>query len=878
VIAWKHAVLALLARRIPVAYRDEVMADLEEERLSFLRCIVMTWRSGSDARQLMKEIRMKSPWQWSDFSNDARAAWRQHRAHPVGALAIIAILATAIGLNTALFSMVQGVLLQPLTFAEPDRVVFIWNTSSAQPRSPLAPARALDVRQRASTLEAAALIGHISMTVTGRGAPERWYGASVSSSFFDVLQAQPALGRTFSTHEPNRDVVVLSHRLWVDQFQSDPSIIGRPLLMNGRARVVSGVMPADFYWPSINDETSAENPPLFWTCAPLPDVPERPVVYDEDITKNRQMGFLRLVARLRRDTPVESARKELTALATTLATEYPETDGGRSLTMTPASEQLFGPVERPLLFVWLASGLVVLAACINAGNLLLVKLAGRRRELAVRSALGATRARLARQLVAEAFVLAIVAGVAGMALAVAALRLLIAITPVTVGRLDHVTIDGGVLAATVVATTLTGIVLGGLSAAALWRDRSADEVRAAGTAQSGGRRLRRLLVATEVAVAMMLFVGSMLFGQSLLRLKRVDIGFDSAQLLTFDVMLTGDRAEYQAKQLDFFNRFLDRVRALPGVRHAAGAVTLPIGGDDFGASVLVDGRPMPKPGDERKVGFQIVGSDWFKTLGMQLRRGRDFAATDTRQTAGVVVINEALAHLEWPDGDALGRRLRMGRETDATPLTVVGIVSDIRHLGPGSDARPEIYLPYGQMSLPMMAVAVRTAGDPMSLVSAIRAAAMEVDPTQPISGVATMDAHLKRSYGRAAFLSELTMLFGALALILAMIGVYGVTSFAVTQRTREFGVRAALGATPSQLVRTVMGESLAPVVVGVMAGLACAAASAQLIRTLLFGTATLEMTAYLTSAATLFATAVLASAVPARRAAQVDPVRALRDS
>jgi len=381
-----------------------------------------------------------------------------------------------------------------------------------------------------------------------------------------------------------------------------------------------------------------------------------------------------------------------------------------------------------------------------------------------------------------------------------------------------------------------------------------------------------------VALAVALMVGAALFGRSLLRLQGVDVGFDTSRLLTFDIMLTGERAEYMSKQMEFYNGVLDRTRAMPGVVAAAGAFTLPIGGDDFGASAFPEGRPLPAPGADRRIGFQIVGDQWFRTLGMQLREGRDFSSIDKRESTPVVIINHALADSEWPGQSPIGLRLKYAREADAPWLTVVGVVSNIHHLGPSVPARSEIYLPYSQMSQAMMAVAVRTTGDPLSFVPAIRAAAAEVDPTQPISGVNTMEAHLTRAYGRARFLTTLTMLFGVVTCLLTVVGVYAVTSFAVAQRTKEFGVRAALGASPGRLGREVLTRSLMPVWFGVAAGIGLAMWTGQLIGALLFGTAPFDPVAYAGATAILILTAGLASFVPARRAAVLDPVKALRDT
>jgi putative ABC transport system permease protein len=864
------------SRSIPAPYRDEVAGDLREQHARLGPLLLALCRSGRDARRQMPRRRAEDM-RWSGLGADVRGAFRMHRARPLAALAIALILAIAIGLNTAVYSMVDAVLVRPLPFLEVNNVVFVWNTSSRMNRDTLAPARALDLRAKITSLESAALIGHMSMTVSGRAAAERWFGASVSSSFFDVLRTPPLLGRTFTTSEPDRDVVVLSHRLWVDQFGADAGAVGQRVVMNGRPRTVVGVMPSDFYWPSITPETVADNPPLFWTCAPFPDVPERMLPFDESITQNRTMGFLRMVARLRPDRTLEVAEAEAVRVASDLGREYPTSDGGKGVMLVPARAQLLGTVAQPLWFVLLASALVVLGACVNVGNLILVRQAGRHRELAVRSALGAGRARLVRQLMIEAAVLAVAGGIGGAALAIAGFKGLVAIAPDSVGRLDNASINGMVLVWTAVATALTALSLGALSALALWRDTSAEDLRASGTAERGRGFIRQALIAVEVALAVALMVGAALFGQSLLRLQRVDVGFDTSNLLTFDIMLVGQRAEYMAKQMEFYNGVLDRVRALPGVVSAAGAFTLPIGGDDFGASAFPEGRPLPGPGADRRIGFQIVGDQWFRTLGMRIRDGRDFLPSDTRTSTNVVIINQALADIEWPGQRPVGLRLKYAREADAPWLTIVGVVSNIHHMGPGEPPRPEIYLPYSQMSQAMMAVAVRTQGDPMALVPAVRAAAAQVDSTQPISGVNTMEAHLTRSYGRARFLTTLTLLFGVVTCLLTVVGVYAVTSFAVTQRTREFGVRAALGASPGRLGREVLISSLMPVWFGAAAGIGLAMWTARMVGALLFGVAPLDPVSYAAATGILVITAGLASFVPARRAAVLDPVKALRD-
>lgn len=874
---FRDALVRLAATQIPPSYRDEVVADLAERHRSLISLIAAILRSARDARAALKTSERTTP-SASDWGGDLLAALRFHGRHPASALSVVMILALAIGLNTALFSMMRGVLLRPLTIAHEDRVVFLWATIGARQSQPMAPGRALDLGRRSADIESSALIGHVSMNVTGIGTAERWYGASVSSTFFDVLGAPVAIGRAFSVVDSHHDVVVLSDRLWRQRWHADPSVIGTSVVMNGRPREIVAVMPPDFYWPSITAETSAVDPPLFWTCALRSDVPERPTPSPEDPSLDRRTGFVRLVARLKPGVTLAHAQASLNAVSADLAREYPATDAGIGVGVVGVREQLFGPLERPMLFIWLVSALVVLGACVNVGTLLLVRQSARRREFAVRSALGASRGRLTRQLMCESVVLSIAGGALGAALAYGGLHALVAAAPASVGRLDQVSIDGVVLTAALVLSTLVGLALGSLAAAGLWRDRSADDLRGAGTAEPHRARLRQVLVGAEAALAVLLVIGAALFGESLIRLYRVDLGFDTRNLLTFNVALSGDDAASPQRQAQFFERLLERMRAVPGVTAAAAAVTLPIGGDDFGGRLYVEGRPLPPRGSEPRLGYQSVEPGWFATLGIPVAEGRDFNRADSTTSQPVIIVNRALAQLLWPGGSAIGQRVRDSRVSNDPPMEVIGVVGDVHHNGPSAPARPEFYRPFPQDPFSFMAVALRTSGRPESFAGAVRTAVTDLDPAQPISAVSSMDAHLERAYGRSRFLASLTILFGALALVLAVIGVYGVASFGVAQRSREFGVRTALGATPAQLIRDVLKDSLTPVGIGAAAGLVAATAAGSAARALLFGTPPTDVGAYAFAVAVLGAAAAAGSLIPARRAARIDPVKALRDA
>ncbi len=810
----------------------------------------------------------------SSFTSDLRAAWRQHLGHPAGTASALLTIALAIGVNTALVSVTNAVLFKPLPIKDADRVIFVW-TSRANRPDPLTPGRALDVRARTHALEDAALLDHTSMTVTGLGPPERWSGSSVSSSFFDVVGTPAERGQVFHKADRGRDLVVLSHRLWMTRFGGDQSIIGQSIMMSGRPRVVVGVMPADFFWPAITAKPSSSGGPDFWTCAPPNDVPEGPIPTDDEFGTNRTAGFLRMVARLAPGATRASAQSEMDAVAAALGREHPKTDGGNGFTTASVDEQFFGSVRTPILFLACASALVVVLACVNVANLLIMRLPSRARELAIRVALGAGRARLVRQLVVEGLMLAAAGGVAGVIVARLSLAGLVSLAPSGIGRLDAVAISLPVLIVTGLAVLGCGLVMGVIPALIVWRMRPMTELRTSGVSLASRPGFRHALVSLEVALAVSLVVGAALFGDSLMRLRRVDVGFDTSHLLTFDLALVGERAEYQSRQIAFFEEMFAAFRAMPDVRAAGGAVTLPIGGDDFGAPIFPEGQPLPAPGAERHVGFQIVGTGWFNTLGMRMVSGRDFTAQDAHRDAPVAVINETMAATVWPGQDPIGHRLKLD-PNDAKPwITVIGVVSDIRHLGPGKPPRPEMYEPYYQNSLPFLAVAVRTAHDPLAVVPAIRDAVAKLDPSQPISGVSTMDEHLTRAYGDETFLSTLTLGFGALALGLAIVGVYGVVGWSSAQRTREFGLRTALGAAPGALVTLVLWQGLRPVLLGAALGAGAAFVLARSIRGLLFDTAPADPALYALAIATVLVAAAVACWIPARRAGKIDPVRAL---
>lgn len=814
---------------------------------------------------------------WTNVRQDAVYALRGLKKTPAFTATAALTLALGIGANTAIFSVISGVLLRPLPYRDASRLVFVWSTSDVLRREPLTPGRLVDFREQMTSLSGFAGISHIPLNLTGSGAPERVSGSSVSSSFFDVLGVRPFLGDTFHTNAADARAVVLSYRLWSTRFGSDPGMVGRTIVLNGTARTVLAVMPPSFEWPAITATPGNFDGPALWVPGTNQDIPRMPIDREGDLSANRQSGYLRAVARLRDGVSVEQARREAEVVAERLARQYPNDDGGRSATVVPLREQFVGHVRKPMLVLVAAVAFVLAIACANIASLLLGRSAARRREIAVRLALGASRSRIVRQLLTESTILAAGSALMGLALAFSASRWLATLSPAGFAG-AHAIVDGRVLLFTAAIAVLTGILCGlapawHVSGGALTLDLGDGGTRGSTGPRAG--RTRDALVVGEIALALVLLVGAGLMLRSFHALSRVDTGIDTHNLLTFNLFLTGERAQYQSRQVAFYDDALRLISALPGVTDAAAAVTLPIGGDDFAAGFTVEGKPLPPPGQEPRAGYQVVTPGYFRTMGIPLLAGRDFRASDTRDSAPVVMVNKTFARQQWRDADPVGKRMRIGRESGDW-LTVVGVVGDIRHLGPATPPRPEFYQPHSQRSFPFMAFVVRTSAPPQGIVPAIRAAVTSLDPAQPISDVDTMESHIARSLARPRTLSALVASFGALALVLAVVGIYGVMAYAVTQRTQEIAIRTALGASAVEVMRIVLRKAASLAAVGVVCGLALTIAAARTLASLLFEISPTDAATYAVVVMILAVVALLAAAIPAFRATRIDGARLLR--
>jgi predicted permease len=815
---------------------------------------------------------------WTDFWHDLVYGFRTFRRAPGFAALAVITLSLGIAASTAIFSVASAVLLRPLPYRDADRLAFVWSGGGRQPLDTLTPGRFLDLRARAATLGGLAGFSHISLNLAGQGVPERLRTASVSTDFFDVLGVRAASGRTFAAADVGASVAVLTDGLWRRRFGASPEIVGRTLRLNGRSFEVVGVLPREFVWPIVTTRGIGSDAPEIFIGPASHEVPGFEFGNESDLAANRTFGYLRAVGRLQAGTSIAQAQSDLARIAGDLGREHPVEDGGRSATLIPLRAAFFGDVSRPLLILAVAVAVVLLVACMNVASLLLGRASARGRELAMRVALGAGQGRLVRQLLTEAIALSLVAASLGALLAAWWTRWLIVLNEASVLRLGDARLDPMALAfafGTAVATTVVFALLPALRAA---RTNPGAALKGASDATGGtaGRRLREALVVVEMAMAVVLLIGSGLLLHSFVALKGVDVGFDTSNMLTFDLFLSGTRAEYQKQQVAFYEDTLRAIRALPGVRQAGMAVTLPIGGDDFQIQCFVEGRLVPPPGREDRAGFQIVSPGYFATMGVPLRAGRDFDAGDTHTSLPVILVNETFARQHWAAGAAVGQRVRFDRSADASWSTVVGIVADIRHRGPATKPRSEVYKPYAQNSMPFMAVVVRTEGNPAGLVPAIRVALARLDPQLPMADLATMDQLLRRSMADTRFLSTLVTLFAALALGLSTVGLYGVVAYMVARRRREIAIRVALGASGPTLARLVLGRTLLLTVAGLGLGLSCALLASRALSSVLFEVSNADPVTFVAVPVVLGTASILAALAPLRRVFSIDPVQALR--
>jgi predicted permease len=781
-----------------------------------------------------------------NFPTDLRTAFRQIKRNPGFFAVAVAALALGIGANTAIFSAIEAVLLRPLPYAEPNRLVMVWEDASfvGFALNTPAPANYVDWRAQNQVFTDMAATRYTSASLTGQGAPEQLSGRQVTPNFFDVLGVQPALGRPFTQEEDraHSPVVVLSYNLWQRRSGGDKSIVGKTMLLNGVQTKVLGVMPKEFFFRERDMD--------YWT----------PLSFTSEQWARRQSHFLNVVARMKPGVTEERARQDMQEVAGRLQQQYPESNAKVGAVVVPMQEDYAGD------------------ACSNLANLLLARATGRKREIAVRIALGASRGQIAGQLLTESLLLSLAGGVLGLWIGQLSWRVFGGLIPTRVGD-DGFRIDGQVLLFTAAISLAAGILFGfapALQATHVSLQETLKEGGRGGESRSG-LRLRDGLVVAQFAFAFALLAGAGLMIQTIWNLRKVDLGFRADHLLTMAVPLPNTKYDSDDKLRTFFRDVTLAVRALPGVRGAGFSSDAPFTSTGDTEAYLVEGEPPLVPGEMNDALWREVTPGYLETVGAQPKQGRLFDERDRQDGPLVVVVNEFLANRHWPGQSAIGKRIRFDDEKQ--PLrTVVGVVKNIRERGLLFDMKPAIYLPVTQNKVEGYSyLVVRTAQDPASTLKAVQGAVWSVDAQQPVTQIRTMDQLMEEDVADRRRPMILLGAFAGLALVLAAIGVFGVLAYAVAQRTREIGVRMALGARPSDVTGMILGRGLQLSGIGLLAGGVLAAGLSVLLRSLLYGVTPASPLVYAGAAGSLVLVAMAACVIPALRAARVDPVEALRD-
>ncbi len=831
---------------------------------AILMALECAWRAATDSRPPLSAPRGTRRGVDPMIARDVRFALRMLVRAPGFTVVAVVVLGVGIGASTAMFSIVRSVLLRPLPYSEPDRLANVAEAKRGRPTA-VSPPNYLDWAAQNRTFAALMPYTPGTLTLSGGGDAERADGAYVGAGFVDVLGVRPLLGRGFLAEEARAGgprAVILGHALWQRRYASDEGVVGRTITVDSAPRVVVGVMPAGFTFAGAD----------LWV----------PLVLTPGDTGPGQRGahYLSVVGRLAAGTSIEQARADLNRIEQIIAAEYPDKVGGYTVAVDPLLESIVGDLRRPL---WLLLGAVVfvlLIACANVSNLLLARATARRTEIAVRAALGAGRWRIVRQLLAESLALAAAGGAAGLLLAEWAVRGLGAVLPHDLPRSAEIGIDGRVLVFGIALSILTGVIFGlapavyasGPDVAAFLKSARRD-----GASSGGGRRMRNLLVAVEVALALVLLTGAGLSLRSFDRLKRVQPGFDPSGVVSAGIALPEAHYPDGPSVARFHRRLQDSLEAQPGVRSAGMIMIPPLAADaGFGGSFGIIGRTPEEAPESMQV--RPVTPGYFETLRIPLRAGRFLTRDDGEGAPGAAVISEAAARRFWPEGTAIGQRIRLhvGIYTSGGVREIVGIAGDVKTGSLAADARPVVYVPDAQYPSDVMTVFVRGEGGPAGLVSAITSQVMALDRDVALTAVRPADALLSRAVAEPRFRMLLLGLFAGIALALAAVGLYGVVAFSVSQRRTELGLRIALGAARGEVLRLVLRQGLAPVAIGMVCGLAGAVGFTRALAGLLYDTPTSDPVTYLAVAAVLGLVAVVACLIPARRATAVDPVVAMR--
>jgi putative ABC transport system permease protein len=813
---------------------------------------------------------------WQDLRYSARMLMKS------GGFTLIAVitLALGIGATTAIFSVVNGVLLRPLAYHDPQQIVTLLNKG----RGPVSPANFLDFQANTQSFAQMAAAEAWGGTLMSNDKPEEISGLRMGDGFFELLNIQPLLGRTLQPEDfqPGKDhVLVLSHKLWQRAFGGDPAVVGHPLALSGETYIVVGVMPPEFQFPPFWS-TRAE----MW--APL-DLRNRATM--------RGSNSLRVFARLKPSVSLTQAQAEIDAMNTQLALAYPEENAGINIRVDPLNEKVVGNVRPALLVLSGAVGFVLLIACANVACLLLARAATRQREIAVRVALGASRWRILRQLLTESLLLSLCGAAAGILLAVWGVDLLTAMLAgntnsfaVRLPRLSEIKVDAAAFVFTLVVSLLTSVLFGLAPAVSASKPDLNQVLKESGRGTMGGRRrLREMLVIAELALAMVMLIGAGLLMSSFLKLQAIDPGFNPRNVLTMTTSVAGASQYVGPAREAYYRQLTERLAALPGVESASAINHLPLAGDTWGLGLTIEGRPLPRPGHGIEVTFRVSRPEYFRTMGIPFRTGRDFTDRDTSDAPGVVILNETLARRQWPAEDPLGKRVTLDDPHDKSRaplwLTVIGVVKDVKQESWMDAPSNEIYVTFQQSrgfyastarQYTSMTIVVRTTVEPRSLATTAQEMVRKFDRNIPVSNVASMDQVIADALWQPRFNLQLIGLFAGVALVLAAIGLYGVMSYSVAQRTHEVGLRMALGAQRRDVMKLVLRQGMKLTLLGVALGLFASAALTRLMTQLLFAVSSTDPTTFVVISLILVGVALLACFVPALRATKVDPMVALR--
>lgn len=798
---------------------------------------------------------------------DIRYALRALIHNPGFSAVAVLTLTVGIGVTTTIFSVVDALLLEPLPYAEPDRIMTLWESNPALgiDQEQVSAGTFLDWRLRTRTFTDLAAYQSGGRVFTGANEPEQLAGATVSPSLFSVVGVQPTLGRAFTREEGQPGgvrVVLLSNGFWQRRFGGNPDVVGTAVTLDAQPYTVVGVMPPGFQFPPDQDVD-------VWT----------PLVIPTQLIRVRAMRTYNVVGLLAPGADVEQAGTEMRSLANEIAKQFPQSNRGWSADVTPALDQILGDSATLVLVVAGAAAFVLLIGCANLANLMLARATRQEREYAIRATLGAGTAQLIRRSLAESLMLALSGGVTGLLLTLWGVSLLRGVLPVDLPRVGNIDVDGTVLLFALLVSVAAGGLFGLAPAFQVMRPRLAEVLQASATGGVGGRHGRRLLgalMSTEVAMALMLLVSATALLRSFGKLLDVDPGFRTEGVVSVALSLPQTQYRDREQQKQFYNELVDRVAALPGVASAGAVSGLPMSslGTEFDLPFEIPGRDAPTPGERPRSEYRAVIPGYFETLGIPLVRGRLLDGFDRAEGHPVMVINETMERSYFSDADPIGQTLGVPM---AGAIEIVGVVGDVRHNGLGEDTRPEMFVSYQNFPLRQMHVVARSnTADAGALLRAIREEVRSLDPQLPVAGTATLDELVSGSLAGARFNTILLSIFSACALVLAAVGIYGVVSYSVAQRTSEIGVRMALGAGPRETMRLVLRQALGFVAVGSVVGIVGAVVVNRWLRGMLFEVSALNPVAVAGVVAFLVATALLAAAAPARRAMRVDPVAALR--